>query len=842
MLRFVAAATSLLFLYSCLESNGVAWTLKKQNTVYSYSYSNSYFQHLEPKPMDYRSLFLPLHYSSDEHYLSLHSNASNSLIYQPEYNHWYKPFRAVNIEFDIWNDLSRAVSLCKKITIVFDYDTNDAWVLDTKQIQLKKLKLLSSLPSDPARGFVSTKFSVVALKQNETQCSCKESAIAFGGCLSLDPAKESMCYNDLWELHCHVDEELYEWRLLDINKEQKKPMKRAGHVAISAQGKTLMYIAGGANPALSSVSELTKVWQFSMLMREWKCISESSPIFMFSIFKSFYVTGHNVGERYFVFHSGNFQFAMFDLEKQLWIADTLLLNTSYTQTFSVAVEYESTSLLVFSREAGGVSVRKVLLEENGLHVVDIRKPSHPYLPLLHEASPVHSCETNSDFTFTVRQQFKEGKNRSVTTIMGVFDSRQRFWTVIGALASLGDLPLLEGHTATWVENVNGLIIYGGREKLNSWQMNDRTFVFRNAWISQVNMQETCFLASRFYHSSISINSTSLLVFGGLAQIGKEILALADLWVLNFFNGSTCTCSRIARSINDNSVWPSGRFGHLALRVNSDVLFHGGIVSNQFKIVSLRQCSNQMWAFSLKTFTWKALESKNFESCFGQATLLGSGVLVFGQGYKKVYVANQSVFDEPSSLPNNRLWIYDLISNVWLKLEETIVPSGLILVQDFLSKSSVALLGIHFLVIVIGCPKGMYSPDFPTQFCSFCPVGTYSDQVGQKSCFGCPEGTTTTFSGSTLERHCNKCRNASICVHGKCLVALAANSSSRKWFCICYRNFYHDIEGKCTVPSRLREYSAVVIGVILLVTLYLIRQRSEISFTHFNSNQYLYFLV
>ena len=133
--------------------------------------------------------------------------------------------------------------------------------------------------------------------------------------------------------------------------------------------------------------------------------------------------------------------------------------------------------------------------------------------------------------------------------MGIFYMRLRKWTAIRAESKVPIL-LLEGHTITWIEHVFALVIFGGRFRQKNWSMNGRIYLFKNSVVLQLNKTDECLLlGSRYYHSSVSINKTSIVEFGGLTETNQGTVLIDDLWIVTFFNLSSFSCVQIQSPVS-----------------------------------------------------------------------------------------------------------------------------------------------------------------------------------------------------------------------------------------------------------------------------------------------------
>eukprot|EP00118_Oscarella_pearsei_P016233 m.153328 g.153328 ORF g.153328 m.153328 type:complete len:1076 (+) comp38620_c0_seq9:220-3447(+) len=779
----------------------------KFNVLQSYSYNN-FLQPLQPQGVPGLSaVTAPVLFQNEEQMLYISSDSSDRFVYQIGINSWYRPFNHINSNFKI--DRSRVVTLCQTL-IVFDPSTNDPWMFNKKQFSWKKLTVVLPLPLS---SFNKTRegYSVVALRQTTTSCSCKESVVLFGGI-----AKEAYLetyYNDLWELHCLQNEETYEWRSLEVDKNSKTPLRRSHHAAISAKDKSLMYITGGSGTydpffdILLHVDEQREhVCEFSMDTREWRSFKGNPPVNC-----GFIAFGANLGERFF-FTCCSKSLVAFDMQFKTWLKeDEEILSRQHSDDSAFPRDLFSDGAVV-GNSLLLISDDNKMAKLSSYHwylslywdLRKIRKPLYPEMALPAESNNttvVHCSDAATGVTFTFRQEAKASIS-SVKTTVGVFNMTEMKWFIIEGIAGV-PIPFLQGHTVTFI--IDFLVIFGGIKIYPEPRVfNNKIFFFKNNRMLHLNLEGP---SPRIYHSAVSINSTAVLIFGGLTVNGTKLALLNDMWIINFFNMSKFICTGIKFEL-DGTSWPSGRFGHSSVQVNSKILMYGGIIG-EGEDIRKENCSDQFWEFDIIKQKWTNLltSTKPSGSCLPHLAPLGGDVIVFANRFQKVNLVTKSLvvdiqFPERSS--SNLIWIYSMSLCHWIQLNGVAaLPNSFFTVWPVGEyRNSVGFLGDDFYLANLSCPEGMHSPDFPKQFCLSCPVGSYSDQAGMIVCSECPEGTTTPKNGSSSLQECYVCGNEISCWLGDCEVVLPVEkfSSRQLWRCNCYIGFTYDNEGRCTVPS------------------------------------------
>ena len=834
------------------QPNGTSCDVQKSNEVFSYAYNSCHFHLLQPDKIDHDSYLIPVSFLNEKHFLYIHSKVhSNSsklvfyqtlYVYQADLGSWYKPQNT--LDFEIYH-LS-TVKLCHDTHIFFDLK-NDLWLLDKEQLSWNELPVVSAGLTFPGHSVRLDGYTVVALKQANTNCSCKESVILFGGCSGVDVLFKRVCYNDLWELHCLEDGKRYEWRLLETDDSEVKPAPRTRHAAISSTNGNLMYVAGGNNPTETGSGSTTNVWQFSMLTRLWRRVSEKLPsLFHEMALQFFFLTGHNVVDRFFFFISANFPFLAFDMQNQVWITDMLPDLHSRTEFHSSSAMYNNNSLFIFTNPSGqSIRVTNVTFSSNSWQATDVEKSLFLEQTIFSKAggAVVYTSDAASGKVFTLQQELL-ADNQSVCNTMGIFYMHLRKWTAIRAESKVPIL-LLEGHTITWIEHVFALVIFGGRFRQKNWSLNDRIYLFKNSVLLQLNKTDECLLlGSRYYHSSVSINKTSLVVFGGITETNHGTVLMDDLWIVTFFNLSSFSCVQIQSPVSNNT-WPTARFGHSALQVNSRLIFYGGALEKDCLKVgnrSIFNCNDEIWAFSLKTFLWTLLHSgfqKDFGLCFSHISLLSPEVIVFGYGLKEIeFYNNVMAADHLSPFEEVFLRIYILTTENWIVYEDIVTPRTILTMLPANEQSLVAFLGDQLHIVELRCPRGMYSSDFPSKPCLLCPAGSYSAQVGQRECSLCPEGTTTPLNGSASLQNCMRCKNDSVCVHGVCEVVSPVGLSGRQWRCSCFADFHYDSEGICTRPLQMFPLIITVVSLVALCLISYLKLSEHFTITGNRKELYL----
>ena len=158
-----------------------------------------------------------------------------------------------------------------------------------------------------------------------------------------------------------------------------------------------------------------------------------------------------------------------------------------------------------------------------------------------------------------------------------------------SMSLLGDKIVIFGGFAKGIFN-NSVFIYNITD--NSWENtakteDDNELLEEGQESPEQQNIDTDNLPSpepRINHSQVTINPSSILIYGGVDKDGKYF---DDMWTYDIM-------SRLWKKIKINGEIPKARQGHSALVIDDEqILFFGGKIGNIFEI-------NEFWKFDFKT--------------------------------------------------------------------------------------------------------------------------------------------------------------------------------------------------------------------------------------------------
>ena len=377
----------------------------------------------------------------------------------------------------------------------------------------------------------------------------------------------------------------------------------------------------------------------------------------------------------------------------------------------------------------------------------------------------------------------------------------------------GSPPRLDGGIAVALPELSTLVFSGPAKSMQPNMVTRlETWVYSTQYNKWTKITTPPELWYRRRYSLIAVNSTSALLFGGKysnESMQNDTVYYSNIWLLSFQLDNLANSHWELIALTENSSKPKPRFAHSSVPWGAGMVIFGGRSNSD-------TCFRDLWYFNAENITWERWHPNNSgpdllleRDCFSSATAVGSHVLITtGWNSKYWKTSNKQCSGDGEYqtwlyLPHLKTWRFiNWISALWgIQTTTTFTYQSYALIANTATS-------FQLKYMLLGCPRGLYSPNIAARPCYPCPVGKYSSEDG-KNCTPCPHGVRTSLLGAKSESDCNMCQQDQ-CEHGVCYIE--HQQGKPRTVCHCHIGFSGS---KCHSPTYYIVALAIVTTLIVV---------------------------